>query len=298
MSISAWRRADGRSSGRRPAAGFSLALLCCAAWIVPGYGQTPNPAAQRATAQKPLPDINGVWGHNGFGFRVPYISPKGEVIDGLNNAYLKPWTAESVMRDYFAERSGRLIPTTHTTCYPDGTPDVFALREMQVVQTPTEVVLLFQDDMQARHIYLDKPHSAHVTPSFYGESVGHWQGNTLVVDTIGISVNPQAKIDRYGTPHSDALHIVERFELLEDEGNDNTIFGRPGQQNNRLDTIIPGAKKSLRLVFTVEDPGAFKKPWSVTLDYKPLRVGLEEEVCAENNRDWRVLVPTADTPDF
>lgn len=251
-----------------------------------------------ATAAFAAPDISGTWGHNGFGFNVPYITRTGGVVDGYNNPILKPWTVEAILKNNFAEKAGRLIPSTHTTCYPDSVPGVFALREMQVLQSPKEVTLIFRDDMQVRHVYLDKPHSAHVVPSWAGESVGHWDGDTLVVDTIGLVVNPQARVDRYGTPHTSALHVVERFQLVNEEGKENEVVGRPNVLNNGgLDKII-AAKKSLQLNFTVEDPGVFKKPWSSRLDYRPIAGVLGEMVCAENNRDWRPLIPTADVADF
>jgi hypothetical protein len=256
---------------------------------------TPGQSAETTS----VPQISGTWGHNNFGYRVPYIDAKGGVIDGHRNEYLKPWTAEAVMRDNFAEQAGRLIPTPHTTCYPDGVPTVFALRELGVLQTPTEVILLFQDAQQARHIYLNQEHSRPVTPSWYGESVGHYEGDTLVVDTIGVSVNPQARVDRYGTPHTEALHIVERFRLLDRPARDNDVIGRPGTNPNaaRLSTLAQ-SNKALELTVSVEDPGAFRKPWTINLNYSPLAIGLEEDICAENNRDWRQLVPTADIPDF
>lgn len=274
-------------------------ILGAVAWSVPGH-------AQRSA----VPNFNGSWGHNGFGFRVPYITRTGDVVDGHNSAYLKPWTAEAVMRANFAERSGRLIPNTHTTCYPDSTPDVFALRELFIVQTPQKILLIFQDGQQTRHVYMNQPHSAHVTPSWYGESVGHWDGDTLVIDTVGISVNPQARVDRYGTPHTDALHIVERLRFIDGPAQENQPLGRGNLLADGV-TVNPNAitggpalntlakdSRTLELIFTVEDPGAFKKPWSVKLDYRAMTVGFEEEICPENNRDWHLLVPTADRPDF
>lgn len=272
---------------------YGVVLAAALATAMPALAQQAKPAGG-------IPNLTGFWGHNGFGYRVPFINRDGSVIDAHRNEYLKPWTAEAVIRDHFAERAGRLIPTPHTTCYPDGIPTVFALREMQIQQTPTKVLLIFVDDHQTRHVYLDRQHPANVTPSWYGDSVGHYEGgDTLVVDTIGVSVNPQARLDRYGTPHSHALHIIERFRVLPRAAVNNEIVGRPGANlNNQLLPKLGPNTTALQLVFTVEDPIALKKPYSVTLEYQPIASAPDEQVCAENNRDWAVLIPTADKPDF
>ena len=82
-----------------------------------------------------------------------------------------------------------------------------------VVQSPKEVLLIYSGNREVRHVYMNVPHSANPKPSWYGESVGHYEGDTLVVDTIGLS--PKAVIDNYHTPHTDALHVVERYHLID-----------------------------------------------------------------------------------
>ena len=95
--------------------------------------------------------------------------------------------------------------------------------------------MIFSGDAQVRHVYLDVPHSANVKPSWYGKSVGHYEGDTLVVDTIGL--NDKTFVDNYRTPHTDKLHVVERYKLVNDG-------------------------KTLQVTFRVEDPDTFYKPWS------------------------------------
>ena len=121
-------------------------------------------------------------------------------------------------------------------CWETGVP-AFHLNPglMHIIQTPKEVVLFLTG--RVRHIWLDVPHSANPKPSWYGESVGRYEGDTLVVDTIGF--NDKTFVDSYRTPHTDKLHVVERFRLI-DGGN------------------------TLEVAFTVEDPGAFYQPWSGT----------------------------------
>ena len=128
-----------------------------------------------------------------------------------------------------------------------------------------------------RHIYLNVPHSKNPKPSWYGESVGHYEGDELVVDTIGL--NDKTFVDNYRTPHTDKIHVVERFKLIE-------------------------GGKTLQATVTVEDPGAFNMAWIggpalAARDRPPI---LEENPCAENNFDFFgydvVPIPQADKPDF
>jgi hypothetical protein len=189
--------------------------------------------------------------------------------------------------------------TAHSVCYPEGVPYVFGGTTIQFLQTKDEITVLHADAGQFRTIYLNRPHSKNLKPSYWGESIGHFEGDTLVVDTIGIAVNPQSgSMGFFGAPHTSALHLVERWRFLKD----GEVSQAPPPRNDAVDTaaIIPGAKH-LRLTFTVDDPIAYKKPWSVTLDYIPIRPArVREYVCAENSRNPQVapFLPTATVPDF
>ena len=81
---------------------------------------------------------------------------------------------------------------------------------MQLLQRPDEITILYTDDQAVRHIYLNEAHSSPLAPSWYGHSVSHYEGDTLVVDTYGFHHRPEAMIDHYGTPVSDGLHIYPR----------------------------------------------------------------------------------------
>jgi hypothetical protein len=105
------------------------------------------------------------------------------------------------------------------------------------LQTPKEVQIIWQRDQIVRHVYLNVPHSANPKPSWNGESVGRYEGDTLVVDTIGQTT--KSFVDLYRTPHSEKLHVVERFRLIE-------------------------GGKALQVEMTVEDPVAFVQPWKGT----------------------------------
>jgi hypothetical protein len=256
--------------------------------------------ATTAAEAEDVPNISGVYGREAHNYPKPYMTPgrNGGIKDGYNNEYLKPWVVELLNRDTLVTRSGQAITTPHSVCYPEGVPYVFGGAVMQILQSPTEVTMIFADPGQFRTIYLNRPHTKNPIPSYWGESVGHFEGDTLVVDTIGIAVNPQSgSMGNYGTPHSPQLHLVERYRFLRD----GEVSTAPPPEDDSFDkaAVIPG-RKHLRLSFTLEDPIAFKKPWSVTLDYLPLNMRVREYVCAENSRSSQLtpLLPTADVPDF
>jgi hypothetical protein len=127
-----------------------------------------------------------------------------------------------------------------------------------------------------RRIYLNQNHTARPKPSWYGESVGHYEGDTLVVDTIGL--NDKTLIDNFRTPHTDQLHVVERFRLI-DGGN------------------------TLEAMVTVEDPGAFNMAWSGIQRFRSVHLGpLPEKACAEDTQNFFNYdlepIPQADKFDF
>jgi hypothetical protein len=110
-------------------------------------------------------------------------------------------------------------------------------------------------------------HPAQVTPSWNGDAVGRYEGDELVIDTVGVKIGPFAMVDEYGTPHTEALHVVERYRLLEYEAA-KEFWERNAKANFRIpdsdigpevDTAYTG--KVLQLQFTVEDEGVFTTPW-------------------------------------
>jgi hypothetical protein len=253
-------------------------------------------------ADPETPNFNGIYGKYTYSYPKPYMRGRN-VADGYNNDILKPWVVERLMHDDLVTASGRAIATAHSLCYPEGIPYVFGETRVQILQGPSEITMLFGGEQeQARTIYMNQPHSAQVTPSWYGESVGHFEGDTLVVDTVGIAANPQSgSMGLFGTPHTKALHVVERYRYLA-EGEKTVGRGpNPTASNPTIvpDEIVPGGK-TLRLTFTVDDPGAYKKPWSVTLDFMPLKTPIQEYVCTENyqEKDLLPLIPRAEIPDF
>jgi hypothetical protein len=242
---------------------LGLAVLCLS---VPSY------AGEAAS----VPNFNGLWRRPEFRFTPPYIqenNDQDQVIGGHNSPILKPWTAEFVIQRIHGNTTGRPTPNSNTACWPEGIPSAYSVREIQVVQLPELITIIYSDDQQPRYIYLNEAHPNPIERSWQGHSVGHFEGNTLVVDTVGFHNRPQAMADHYGTPISDGLHVVERYYL----GNDG---------------------KRLTVDFTVSDPNTLKKPWSMTIVYDAEPGVLREYRCGENNRDWFDVMPIQEAPDF
>jgi len=210
-------------------------------------------------------------------------------IADLSNAILQPWARQELKKRNDLVLSGNYAATPKERCWPIGVPGflLYPVQPVYFVQTPKEVVLMWAEDHQVRHIYLDVPHSPHVAPSWFGESVGHYEGDTLVVDTIGL--NTRTFIDSFLTPHTDKLHVVERFR------------------------IVDGGKE-MEVQVHVEDPGAFTTPWNglqryrrvdekgKATDVRQMGGPMEEMACAENNGDHfdqgLDAIPTALKFDF
>jgi hypothetical protein len=196
------------------------------------------------------------------------------IADLSSNALLKPWVVEQMKKDNAEVLAGKIAYTPHSSCTPAGVPafHLYGFQPLYFVQTPREVVMIYSNDQQVRHVWLDAPHSAHPKPSWYGESIGRYEGDTLVVDTIGL--NDKTFVNAFRTPHSEKLHVVERFRLVD-------------------------GGKAMQVDITFDDPDAFNAPWSVRQRYDRVESPMPEEVCAENNGHlFDYGMPVANTPDF
>ena len=186
-------------------------------------------------------------------------SPDGWVAD-LTNPILKPETLARMKTVVAAEIAGHSHLKLIDMCYPAGVPMILNQRDpMQILQTADKVVLVYVRDSLTRHVYLNQPHTPNLKSSWFGESVGHYEGDTLVVDTIG--ENDRTYTDRFFTPHSDRIHVVERYKASAD-------------------------RKTMQVRLTVEDPETFTTPWSAQVTYKADTTPYEETICAENNRGF------------
>jgi hypothetical protein len=274
----------------------------------------------------PVPDFSGIWAHPTLpGFEQPLSGPGpvknrsrtpngvgnfNQLVGDYTNPILKPQAAEIVKKHGDMSISGVGYPTPSNQCWPGGVPYMFWNIEMEMFQKPGEITMLYLIDHLVRHVRMNEPHPAQVVPSLNGDSVGHYEGDTLVIDTVGIKADPFAMIDMYGTPHSSALHVVERYRLLDYDATKDAAE-RDEMDNLRLpdyrndvgvavDSEYKG--KGLQLTFTVEDEGVFAMPWSGVITYRRAANEWREHVCAENTHEYyyskEAEVPTADKPDF
>ena len=249
----------------------------------------PRPALT-ASAVK-VPDFSGSWQRGGqfpSTFEVPAEKP-GPLVNTITgaqaglvwvadhtNPILKPWVAE-----YLKKRGEQEVievnNVAHNLCKMSGVPQVINLREpLQFLQEPHMITMIYQRDHTVRWVHLNQEHPKDLKPSWYGHSVGHYEGDTLVIDTIGM--NDLTGVDRFNTPHTKELHVVERYTMVDN-----------GQ--------------ALRVHVTVEDPGAFNSTWYAQATYRRQRhEPIAEIVCAENNYDILTRaefpIPKDETPDF
>jgi hypothetical protein len=225
-------------------------------------GAAPAQPANGPSATKQIPDLSGIWTKNrGRLGAVKNMSPYPDMVMGdYTDPILKPWVAAVIKKRAEMEKEGNPPPEAKMTCWPDAPPNTLAvIGGEEILQTPKTVFLLTGNDHQWRTVPLDQAHSANPKPSWYGESVGHYDGDTLVVDTIGVNTEPMSMIDDFGTPHTAALHVIERYHLV-------------------------SGGKTMNVDIIVDDPGAFTKKWEVTATFNRSPNPMNESVCSANNR--------------
>ena len=145
---------------------------------------------------------------------------------------------------------------------------------------------------------LNDRHPEQLTPSWYGDSVGHYEGDTLVIDTVGVKTDrPYAMIDLFGTPYTKSLHIVERYRLRDYDDVKDAI-----ERNKKENWLMNGdvfskhRGKFLQLHLTIEDEGVFTTPWTATLTYVPGPdvLGRKSSVLTTSIN----IITTTETPTF
>lgn len=238
------------------------AIPVAAQWVnypSPGIPRTKTGAANlSAPAPKTAdgkPDFSGVWHTHDFTTR--YL--ENLAVDGVEVPF-QPWSA-AVYKER-VEDNGKDRPSGH--CWPHSVTDFDAhMMPKKLIQTPGLLVMLFESYHSFRQIFTDgRPLPENRDPAWFGYSVGKWEGDTLVVDTVGI--NDKTWLDDGGHPHSDALHVIERFRRPD--------FGH------------------MEVQVTIDDPKAYTKPWTVKIPWEYLPdTDLLDWVC-ENEKDFGHLV--------
>src|SRR6202163_2875073 len=201
------------------------------AWVGIGIGAllpvpgSPKPIGQDSAHRYISNDESGVTGQQ----------PPQRISD-IGNPNLKQWAKDVMKKDNDEVLAGKFAFTARSSCKAAGVPgfDLLLGGALFIVQSRSEVTMIFSGNAETRHILLDAPHTANPKPSWYGESVGHYEGDTLVVDTFGF--NDKTFLDNYRTPHTDKLHVSERWRIIEDG-------------------------KKLEIFMTIDDPGTFNQPW-------------------------------------
>jgi hypothetical protein len=266
--------------------------------------------------------ITGIqWGRNSKDFDAMPSGPKPlknmnrdekgvasdhALVGDYHNPILTPYAAAIVKEKGELAMAGG-FPNSRDQCRPIAPPFTFAIQfDFHILQKQDgDLTIVYHDNNEFRAIRMNGAHPAKLVPSPIGDSIGHWEGDTLVIDTVGVKVDEFTSIDRFGTPQTEAMHIVERYRPIDGararadvakyENSEGTIGGR-------VDGYDPAAKKGLRLEVTMEDPKVFTAPLTGVVTYLPLRTGWREYICADNpvehyKGEW-IGLPTATHPDF
>jgi hypothetical protein len=268
------------------------------------------PAAAMADAEHPMQGLSSSafgWSANNWDFLTPappgaghgpittdpaypyttQIQNGGRVFDPLQvpivdtkDPILKPWAAKQIEETNQEIHSGkRKLPfMAQSRCWPGGIPgQLLFLEPVYFAQVKGAVWMIWQRDNYARRIALTDKHSQNVKPSWFGESIGRYEGdNTFVVDTIGIAA--KSFIDSFRTPHTEKLHVVERYMLSPD--------GR-----------------SLKAVVTLDDSDTFNGKLTLTQTWRKNEIAWGESICAEDGgKDVFNFnlhpIPAAQKPEF
>jgi hypothetical protein len=308
---------------------FLLLVTMAAAVATPAWGQTapavaPGKSGPQSAAS--IPDVSemftGIWWHpslpsfeplasgprpvtNRVRMKDSGVSDYSQLVGDYTNPILQPWAADVVKKHGDLSLAGVVFPNPANQCWPEPVPFIYKNFGLQLLQQPHQITLLYEQDHEFRKIRMNQPHPAQVKPSLYGDSVGHFEGDTLVIDTVGIRADrPYAMIDLFGTPYTEKLHVVERYRLLDyadaKDGLDRDAKEnwRPGGGGGAINRKYRG--KHLQIHVTIEDPGVFTTPWSATITYGRGSTDWPETVCAENRFEFGgdAHVPTADKQDF
>jgi hypothetical protein len=244
---------------------LALATVFVAGLATAAHAAPAQPAAKTPSFTQTIEgiDLSGVWiidQRVGAGTRAPI---EKRILRDANGQPIptQPWAQKLYDEHVEGEKVGRTFVTPSTQCLPHGMPEMMtgAAYPIEIIQKPGQVAFIHELQRTFRLVYLDRGHLPDPDPSYYGDSVGHWEGNTLVIDTIGL--NGKNVLDMLGMPTTEKMHVVERIT-------------RP--MPNKLDIDI-----------TIDDPGAYTRPWKehVTYSLQPRKVEILEYICEDGNRN-------------
>jgi hypothetical protein len=265
------------------------------------------------------------WGKNAFNFEGMPSGPQplrnlsrlpngtanaGQLVGDYRNPILTSEAAAVVKQKGELAIAGKGFANSQDQCRAIAPPFTFAM-QLGFEMLPTkegDIAIIYDQNANVRHIRMNAAHPAKLVPSSMGDSVGHWEGDTLVVDTVGVKVDAFTSVDRFGTPQSDAMHVVERYRLVDGpvakaaqeayEKREGTVGGGGRVAGYTPDTSLKG----LQLEVTMEDPKVFTAPLTALVTYRRVTTQWQEQVCADNpmehyKGEW-IGLPKADHPDF
>jgi hypothetical protein len=265
------------------------------------------------------------WGKNAFNFEGMPSGPQplknlsrlpngkanaGRLVGDYNNPILTPAAAAVVKQKGELAIAGKGFPNAQDQCRAIAPPFTFAM-QLGFAMLPAKggnITIIYDQNMNVRHIRMNGTHPANLAPSSMGDSVGHWEGDVLTIDTVGIKTDAFTSVDRFGTPQSEAMHVVERYRLIDGavakaqidkyETSEGTVGGGQRVAGYNPDTSLKG----LQLEVTMEDPKVFTAPFTARVTYRPLITVWQESVCADNpvehyEGEW-IGLQKQDRPDF
>jgi hypothetical protein len=241
-----------------------IGAACALALLATAPAATAQPAAYlkgAKTWQESTTGISGIWKMQGYiGSTHPVRERVARTVDGQLPP-MQPWAAKLLEQRLVDAEHDKIFANTASLCQPEGVPYILfsaVSGPIQILETPGQVTLISEEMNEIWFIHLNEKHTEDVEPSFHGESVGHWEGDTLVIDTVGLS--DRTTLDQVGMPHTNALHVITRV--------------------HRVDP------NTLEFLVTIDDPKTFTHPWNRRVIYKKAAPTerIAEDVC-ENQRN-------------
>jgi hypothetical protein len=265
------------------------------------------------------------WGKNAFNFEGMPSGPQPlrnlnrlangkanarQLVGDYRNPILTPEAAAVVKQKGELAIAGKGFPNAQDQCRPMAPPFALAMQLgfMMMLNKDGNITIVYDQNMNIRHIRMNGTHPENLVPSSMGDSVGHWEGDMLVIDTVAIKTDAFTSVDRFGTPQSEAMHVVERYRLIDGalakaqidkyETSEGTVGGGDRPAGYHPDTSLRG----LQLDVTMDDPKVFIAPLTARVTYRRLISPWQESVCADNpiehyDGEW-IGLPKANHPDF
>ena len=246
------------------------ALLALGLSLLLDGGAQAQTAASAPPANPPYTGVNGPGSLAGLWYRTGYLgtanhTTRERIARDINGKIpgMLPWARDLLEKRVVDAENGKVFANNAVNCLPQGIPYMlFGAVEgpQQIFEQPDQVTLITEEGNEIWRIFLNARHAPidDIEPTYHGESVGHWEGDTLVVDTLGL--NTKTTLDQVGMPHSEALHVMFRM--------------RRASQN------------TLEFLITIDDPKTFTAPWTQRLIYRQAKAGeRQREFVCENNRN-------------